>query len=375
MKFKHILLGTAAALAAASNAFAADAVEVVAEPEPMEYVRVCDTYGVGYFYVPGTETCLRIGGYVRYDIGVGDGAYGGHIAADRNDGGFNDTYHKEARFSLQTWTGTETELGTLSTYTETQFNYTDGYSEDHAAGSDVTLNFAWIQLGGFRVGKDESSFSQFPDYAGGVIGDDIIAYGPIDTNLISYTFDAGNGFSAMLALEEGEAGTDFEIDSYVPHVVAGAKYAGDWGGVTLVGGYDSAWEEFAVKARVDVNVNEQLSLFVMAGYGSDNDELEGGFSNYKTWAGDWAVWAGGSYKFSDKATLNIQGSYADGFDAPVGDQGDSGQFAVAANVDYEIVKDFHIIPEVTYSDLDYEVGSDQPGTDGFGGFLRFQRDF
>ena len=71
MNIKSLLLGSAAALIAVSGARAADAV-VVAEPEPAEYVKVCDVYGAGYFYIPGTETCLRIGGYVRYDIGVGD---------------------------------------------------------------------------------------------------------------------------------------------------------------------------------------------------------------------------------------------------------------------------------------------------------------
>ena len=67
MNIKSLLLGSAAALVAVSGARAADAV-VIAEPEPMEYVRVCDTYGVGFYYIPGTETCLRIGGYIRYDI-------------------------------------------------------------------------------------------------------------------------------------------------------------------------------------------------------------------------------------------------------------------------------------------------------------------
>ena len=71
MNIKSLLLGSAAALVAVSGARAADAVEVVAEPEPMEYVRVCDTYGAGFYYIPGTETCLRVGGYIRYDIGVG----------------------------------------------------------------------------------------------------------------------------------------------------------------------------------------------------------------------------------------------------------------------------------------------------------------
>ncbi|WP_162251996.1 porin, partial [Mesorhizobium sp. Root552] len=149
MNIKSLLLGSAAALFAVSGARAADAV-VVAEPEPAEYVKICDVYGAGYFYIPGTETCLRIGGYVRYDIGVGDRQ--GHTdVTDLRDGSLNDTYHKQARFTLRTWTGSETELGTLKTYTENRFNSRDGYD-----GEGWSLNFAWIQLGGLRVGKDES---------------------------------------------------------------------------------------------------------------------------------------------------------------------------------------------------------------------------
>src|SRR6187397_2120622 len=70
MNIKSLLLGSAAAFVAVSGARAADAV-VIAEPEPMEYVRICDTYGVGFYYIPGTETCLKFSGYIRYDIGIG----------------------------------------------------------------------------------------------------------------------------------------------------------------------------------------------------------------------------------------------------------------------------------------------------------------
>ncbi|TIP37521.1 MAG: porin, partial [Mesorhizobium sp.] len=71
-----------------------------------------------YFYIPGTETCLRIGGYVRYDAGVGDvGSFDGRTATDHEDGDAQDTWKKNARFNLKTWTGQETELGTLKTYT------------------------------------------------------------------------------------------------------------------------------------------------------------------------------------------------------------------------------------------------------------------
>src|SRR6185312_7715160 len=107
MNIKSLLLGSAAALVAVSGARAADAV-VVAEPEPMEYVRICDVYGAGFYYIPGTETCLRVGGYIRYDIGVGKGGYGGLIDVtdkrdfaesdeDADDINTNDTYYKRAR--------------------------------------------------------------------------------------------------------------------------------------------------------------------------------------------------------------------------------------------------------------------------------------
>ena len=137
MNIKSLLLGSAAALIAVSGARAADAV-VVAEPEPAEYVKICDVYGSGYFYIPGTETCLRIGGYVRYDIGVGDvGSFDGARSFDHKDGDEQDTFYKNARFTLKTWTGQETELGTLKTYTETRFNF-----QNNNRDADTMLEWA-----------------------------------------------------------------------------------------------------------------------------------------------------------------------------------------------------------------------------------------
>src|SRR6478609_7688955 len=62
---KSLLLGSAAGLAAVAGAQAADL--PVKKAAPVEYVRVCSTYGAGFFYIPGTETCLRVGGRVRAD--------------------------------------------------------------------------------------------------------------------------------------------------------------------------------------------------------------------------------------------------------------------------------------------------------------------
>ncbi|MET0528305.1 MAG: porin, partial [Microvirga sp.] len=60
---KSLLLGSVAGLAAVAGAQAADL--PVKKAAAVEYVRVCSTYGAGFFYIPGTETCLRVGGRVR----------------------------------------------------------------------------------------------------------------------------------------------------------------------------------------------------------------------------------------------------------------------------------------------------------------------
>ncbi|KAB2702365.1 porin, partial [Brucella intermedia] len=77
------------------------------------------------------------------------------------------------------------------------------------------------------------------------------------TNLISYTFTGGNGFSAILSLEEGgngDADIDVTIKDYMPHVVGGLKFAQGWGSIAAVAAYDANLEEWAGKVRLDVNV-------------------------------------------------------------------------------------------------------------------------
>ena len=62
MNLKNFLLGTSASVLFVTGATAAD---LPVAPEPVDYVRVCDVHGTGFFYIPGTETCLQVGGQVR----------------------------------------------------------------------------------------------------------------------------------------------------------------------------------------------------------------------------------------------------------------------------------------------------------------------
>ena len=374
MIFKSFLFGSAAAIISVSGANAAEPIAV--EPEPMvEYVRICDTYGVGFYYIPGTEVCLRVSGYMRYDIGVGD-----LLGREGNTG--DETYYKRARFQLRVDARTETDLGTLRAYLAYHFQYTTNTATEIVdvvvdpvtgepvlvtadifdARDDPAVEFAYIELGGFRVGATDSYFSTFTDYAGGVINDDLIPYGPFRTHQISYTFNAGNGFTLGAALEEG-AGA-FVLEDYTPHVVLGAGYTAGWGGIKTVAGYDAVTEEWAGKVRLDVNFTETINAFIMGGWKSSDD-----VSWYGTWNGTWGVWGGGAWEITEQATFNLQLSWEEGGDDF---DDDDGSFAAVANVAYELVPGFVITPEVAYvTNVDDGFGDD----DEFGGFLRFQRNF
>ena len=59
---KSLLLGSAAGLVAVAGAQAAD---LPVKAKPVQYVKICSLYGVGFYYIPGTDMCIKIGGWVR----------------------------------------------------------------------------------------------------------------------------------------------------------------------------------------------------------------------------------------------------------------------------------------------------------------------
>ena len=63
---RSLILGSAAAFAGVAGANAADLPS--RKVAAVEYVRVCSTYGEGFFFIPGTESCVRIGGRARAEV-------------------------------------------------------------------------------------------------------------------------------------------------------------------------------------------------------------------------------------------------------------------------------------------------------------------
>ncbi|HWK94938.1 MAG TPA: porin, partial [Pseudolabrys sp.] len=67
---KSLLLGTAAGLVATAGAQAAD---LPVKAKPVQYVKICSLYGAGFYYMPGTDTCIKVGGFARAEVNFGAG--------------------------------------------------------------------------------------------------------------------------------------------------------------------------------------------------------------------------------------------------------------------------------------------------------------
>src|SRR5690606_33744929 len=239
MNIKSLLLGSAVASVAFTGAQAADAI-FVPEPEPMEYVRVCDVYGAGFFYIPGTETCLKIGGYVRYQIN-----------ADEDDDG----WRKQSRANLQLDARSETELGTLRGFAELWFQ---NNTPNNGGGDDgLRVRQAFIELGGLYMGTKVSLWD------GGFAGEyDNFGF-DAEVHTVGYNFAMANGVNVGLALEEYDNNYD-----YTPNVVGKLGFSQGWGSANVRAGYDATAEEWAAKAFAAIRLNDPLSLALGAGYSS-----------------------------------------------------------------------------------------------------------
>src|SRR4051812_33755612 len=139
---KSLLLGSAAGLAAVAGANAADlpAKKAVAA---VEYVRVCSAYGAGFFYIPGTESCIRVGGRARAD----------YVYAEP----FNrasDAIGFRVRGRIQTDVRTQTAYGLLRTFVRFEITQNSGtFGPNGSFANSPNVAEAFVQFGGLTAGK------------------------------------------------------------------------------------------------------------------------------------------------------------------------------------------------------------------------------
>ena len=206
------LLSSAATFAAFGAAHAADL--PLTKAAPIEYVRVCGAYGAGFFYIPGTDTCLRLSGRARFDGGY-------QPTYTRQNGGGGDTSGFQGRLRINLDARTQTAYGTLRAFVRLDAGARTGSSAVGTSGTQqrignafpglgvdqfgraqqyVNVDKAFIQFAGLTAGRASSFFDFYAhdfELGGATLGSDVFS-----TNLLAYTATIGNGLSATLSIED-----------------------------------------------------------------------------------------------------------------------------------------------------------------------------
>lgn len=335
MKIKSLILGSAAGLVAMGGAQAAD---LPLKAKAVEYVKVCSLYGAGFWYIPGTDTCIKLGGYLRVDMGVDTNAV---FTGDTNGPGaannrFSSGYTWRSRQDLTLDTRTATEYGVVRTFMDVTFTWTgDNYAGNGVApgstiysalgggttiaagsapnnatsgavaGGTLGVYYAFIQFAGFTIGKAVSQFSApFVNYPGNNY-DSLVGGGGTVTgvNQFTYTAQFGNGVSASIGAQDGVQ----YYQAGVNNIGAGGAFGtSDYGNssspdflatVTV----DQAWGTFKASGAVHSNHAAYYGATEITGHPDDKFGYAGqaalALKNLPTGPGD---------------TLNIQGVYTYG---------------------------------------------------------------
>ncbi|QQO13868.1 porin [Bradyrhizobium diazoefficiens] len=321
---KSVILSSVAMLTGAG----AQAADLPVKAKPVEYVKICSLYGAGFYYIPGSDTCIKLGGYVRADFtahAFDFTAYNSGSAAANNR--LTNYFGARSRVDLNIDSRTATEYGTLRTFADVVYTWTTGsttgagagptggattYSGDALAGGSLGVYTAFIQFAGFTLGHAISQFSApwtnypanlfdgLPGGGGTVVG----------VNQFSYTADFGQGLSLSLSAQDPTLNYQtnlWNVSAATSAGVAGGAYgASDFGGTRapdLVAMFrvDQAWGLFQASFAAHDNHAGYYGQYETSGYPADKwgwaGQLALSIKNLPTGPGD---------------TINIQGVYTNG---------------------------------------------------------------
>ena len=325
---KSLILGSAAGLVAMSGAQAAD---LPLKAKAVEYVRICSLYGAGFYYIPGTDTCIKLGGYLRAEVSVNTNSVntGNTSGLGGAQNRLTNGYTWRSREDLNIDTRTATEYGVVRTYFDATFTWTTGgYASSGAgttaydaapagtngngsvAGGSLGVYYAFIQFAGFTMGKAVSQFSApWSAYPGNSTFDGLVGGGGTVTgvNQFTYTAEFGNGVSGSIGLQDPVQYYQAGINNLAAATVANLGYgSSDYAGSDIpdiVGQIrvDQAWGLF----QASVAAHENRAAFYGATETTGSPGQKWGYAgqlalsikNIPTGAGD---------------SINVQGVYTNG---------------------------------------------------------------
>ena len=282
---KSLLLGAAAGLAATAGVQAAD---LPVKAKAVEYVKICSAYGAGFYYIPGTDICLRVGGAVRADYYHHAGGAFPNINLDVSGTRNEDSHAFRGRGYIILDARNNTAYGTLRAFLNIYQSWTTS-SAGLGAAEGTNADRAFIQFAGFTFGRAQSFF----DFYGstGPIAN-LVNWGGQGTgasgwNVLAYTAQLGNGLSATFALEDsrrkpihedaaiatsfgagGAAPGNLRAGQQMPAVTANLRVDQAWGSAQIMG----ALQELRTLS------NNESALIVGDGHKTTGYAFGGGFT-------------------------------------------------------------------------------------------------
>ncbi len=356
MTLKTLLLGSAAAMLVAGGAQAAD----LSVAEPVDYVRVCDAFGVGYWYIPGTDTCIKVGGFVEFQTKFHNSALtDGVLVWDGDEGGYYLDGHG-ANWQFVTEAGLNftaksmTEYGELTGFVDVRGKFDNikenvggfGYQGNNAP---AYLDSAWLSLGPLLVGHTASTF----DYAGGFSDNAWRSDTGVDQVRLSW---AMSGFGIMLGVEDPRDrwGTSLSTSYSMPDLVAAVTASqANWDGKVSVG-----FSQLAGPVGSVYGINAGITIGLDGIAPGDKIRLNGAFGTGSSYVGgpvainganNWSAFASFQHFWSPTLSSAITGTFAS-TDAVNGRgaAGSTSAWGVGANLVWAPVSGFAATLEGTY---------------------------
>jgi hypothetical protein len=374
MRIRSFLHSSVALLATVSLGQAADLPSKKAAA--VDYVKVCSIGSFTGFVLPGSDTCVKMGGFVRTDTVWDSPTCSGE---EPGTGRKTKVLTPKALASLKMDARSNTEMGLLRGTYDIRI--------DQAGGAK--LDKGYVQLGGFAAGKMQSLFDFYADDASisnVALGSDHSAVA------VTYTASLAGGFYGAVSLEDGVP-THTLPDATVyggqrkPNLIAAVGLDQSWGSVKLSGVlsplYTSRYNTdslygYAVQAGAKLNLpflGDGDALFLQAAYangavgylgvpsasvGHLKDTKLDSIYNYSndvlgnvTTVPGFNVTAALEHSFSSKWGMNVFGGYtlfgaSKGFDST---SRKAGIIQAGTNVTWKPVSNLKIAAEVAYTDV------------------------
>ena len=302
MRLKTLLLGSATAFAFAGGAAQAADLSVA---EPVDYVRVCDAFGAGYWYIPGTDTCIKIGGEVEF-----------RVYFDETDTELSHTasWFFRTQFDLNVTTKSMTDWGPLTTFINLTSDTDVGKSDD----ADVFADEYYLSLGPVLLGHTGSNF----DIAGGGYTKNYGSSSVADlsdhkTDQVQLSW-AINGFGLVLALERPTDRWGSSWTSEMPDLVAAISASGTGWDAAVAFLYsdqnvDSFW---AVQGTVEFDVwGDSLQLAALfaddgsSGVTASDLLVEDGWAVLVSYQHNWSsnLYSAVTFEYFDEDNTGVDG--------------------------------------------------------------------